>query len=601
MHLINTQTLELREFQGASIPRYAILSHTWEQDEEVSYQEWQRRETDESIRTKSGFKKITNACRRAQGDSLEWLWVDTSCIDKTSSAELTEAINSMYGWYRESVVCYAYLCDVPAFAGSDKRQSMKRLRKSRWWTRGWTLQELLAPRRLLLFSRGWEMISDREFFVDEISDITGVMRDCLRGSATTLSASAAQKMSWLSKRQTTRVEDMAYCMLGLFGVNMPLLYGEGRKAFVRLQEEIIKISGDHTLFCWTWTDTVPPGWVSMLAPWPDTFADAGYYVVQHPLVPPKPYSMTNLGLSAQLPVIYTLTYWFLVLNVSCLPPMENTCVCVPVGSLIMTNEGLCRHHFPNSPMQLYRHAAERCQHTIEERLHSLMVTSQTRSAINSRLLHRDDMSEGYGVLLFVDPEGMDLFNYNSPYMPFSFGIRYHSSIIETEPDPNSFRHLISTAQLVPVKHGPNEVYATVISIQGKPFEQNSCFFVFFAVVNAATIKESWHRETASLMELENIFNPDGDLAQTKPMDWRVATYRKIWLRHMISASLQGLHDESLTKSKDGSLSLAMGKRLQTNSAVKVRPACLSCRGHRFLPIPNEEPKRFQDNSDARSI
>lgn len=122
-------------------------------------------------------------------------------------------------------------------------------------------------------------------------------------------------MSWLSRRETTRVEDMAYCVLGLFDINMPLLYGEGHKAFIRLQEEIIRSHQDHSIFCWSYDpEFVPEDWTSMLAPRPRVFADAGRYTKQKPRLDVLPYSVTNLGLSIPLPVLYTPTGVMAVLD-----------------------------------------------------------------------------------------------------------------------------------------------------------------------------------------------------------------------------------------------------------------------------------------------
>jgi hypothetical protein len=171
------------------------------------------------------------------------------CIDKTSSAELSEAINSMFRWYEKAETCYAYLSDVPDGAGLVPAQVRARFAASRWFTRGWTLQELIAPRYVLFFSRHWKYFGTKESLCDQISAITGIDTDTLLGAGLE-HVSVARKMSWASCRNTTRIEDSAYCLLGLFDVNMPLLYGEGQKAFQRLQEEILRSSHDYSLFAW---------------------------------------------------------------------------------------------------------------------------------------------------------------------------------------------------------------------------------------------------------------------------------------------------------------------------------------------------------------
>jgi hypothetical protein len=180
------------------------------------------------------------------------IWTNTFCIDKTSSAELSEAINSMYKWYEGSCICYVYLADVAEdarrlfFNGTGAKNSFD---SSRWFKRGWTLQELIAPVVVEFYNVDWMFIGTKRSLQQHITKITGIAITVLRG-ASPRSCDIATRMSWASRRQTTRIEDQSYCLLGLFGVNMPLLYGEGQKAFQRLQEEILKIEEDYTLFTW---------------------------------------------------------------------------------------------------------------------------------------------------------------------------------------------------------------------------------------------------------------------------------------------------------------------------------------------------------------
>ena len=170
------------------------------------------------------------------------------CIDKTSSAELSEAINSMFSWYQNAAICYAYLSDVPKCADVLTVDSM--FSRSRWFTRGWTLQELIAPNNLTFFSMDWHPFGTKVELSSRVSSITGIERTFLSGKDLE-SASTAKRMSWAASRKTSRVEDIAYCLLGIFDINMPLIYGEGKKAFRRLQEEIMKSrSEDHSLFAW---------------------------------------------------------------------------------------------------------------------------------------------------------------------------------------------------------------------------------------------------------------------------------------------------------------------------------------------------------------
>ena len=178
--------------------------------------------------------------------------VDSCCIDKASTAELSEAINSMFRWYKKSKVCYAYLAEVPDDALDDP-EDQSSFANARWFTRGWTLQELVGPRALVFYSRNWQSLGTKQELNDLLSSITRIDWDFLAGDFSfgeILAPSIAQIMSWAAERKTTRIEDRAYCLLGFFDISMPLLYGEGRKAFFRLQEELLKCSNDPSLFAW---------------------------------------------------------------------------------------------------------------------------------------------------------------------------------------------------------------------------------------------------------------------------------------------------------------------------------------------------------------
>ncbi|RYN49701.1 hypothetical protein AA0114_g6338 [Alternaria tenuissima] len=259
MRLIDAARLELCSFMDDShIPPYAILSHTWGPDE-VTLQQF----TDLPLRDghhlkdSHGHWKIIKACQQALQDGIRYVWVDTCCIDKTSSAELSEAINSMFRWYEKADVCYAYLDDVNVFSEaeindstSNDRFSKDELAKSRWFTRGWTLQELIAPEEIVFYGKHWRRIDEKASMCAALERMTGISVNVLAGTDRVEDQSIAKRMSWMAGRTTTRTEDMAYSLMGIFDVNMPLLYGEGNKAFVRLQEEIMKDSADHSLFAW---------------------------------------------------------------------------------------------------------------------------------------------------------------------------------------------------------------------------------------------------------------------------------------------------------------------------------------------------------------
>ncbi|UKZ74702.1 hypothetical protein TrVFT333_002372 [Trichoderma virens FT-333] len=290
MRLLNTATLGLEEFFGDDNPPYAILSHRW-LNEEVSFQDIQNG----TAAKKAGYYKIKQCCEQAVKDGLKFAWVDTCCIDKTSSAELTESINSMYQWYEKSAVCYAYLSDVTITDPSSDAT----FGESVWFTRGWTLQELIAPKTVEFFNATWQKIGTKESLKDIIWEVTKIDQAMLEG-ADPDEFSIAKRMAWASNRTTTRSEDRAYSLLGLFKVNMPMLYGEGERAFIRLQEEIMKYSDDQSLFAWKSTHNNYRG---LLAKSPLDFIDCFNVVPSKSKWSRSPYTFTNRGLSIQMPMV----------------------------------------------------------------------------------------------------------------------------------------------------------------------------------------------------------------------------------------------------------------------------------------------------------
>lgn len=306
----------LVEFFGWYAPPYAILSHTWgPASEEVTFKDL----IEGTGKSKPGYRKLTYCRKQTARDNLQYFWVDTCCIDKTSSAELSEAINSMWRWYKNSEVCYAYLIDVPE--DTDLEGDDTPFTRSKWFTRGWTLQELLAPGEVVLFNTSWKALGTKRELAGKISTITGIDTHYLGSKSSNLkSASIAERMSWASARNTTREEDIAYCLLGIFDISMPLLYGEGSKAFQRLQEEIMKHSDDQSLFSWSpkssWsqyareTDML---WYrykeeisslsSLLARSPAAFGGCHNVVRSVDASFAKPYSITNRGIQIEFPVI----------------------------------------------------------------------------------------------------------------------------------------------------------------------------------------------------------------------------------------------------------------------------------------------------------
>jgi len=309
MRLIDVHTLEITSFSDNNVPEYAILSHTWGATE-VTYQEMslitrmrslsttfdsQATETtqeannssvgahptfmlaaiellvrgnwspgsslpdlsEEGLMKREGYGKIVYSARKAKELGYSWIWCDTCCIDKTSSSELQESINSMFRWYKDSAVCLVYLNDVQPINTDEvifdtqvtHSAASNAFTKCRWASRGWTLQELVAPTSVRFYYQDWSLMGDKREFVEELSSATGIPIFVLENGDVS-EISLAERMSWASERTTTRVEDIAYCLLGIFDIQMPLLYGEGEKAFVRLQEEILKTTDDYSLFAW---------------------------------------------------------------------------------------------------------------------------------------------------------------------------------------------------------------------------------------------------------------------------------------------------------------------------------------------------------------
>jgi hypothetical protein len=321
--------MKLEEYFGSQIPEYTILSHCvrslyilcpclnrvffGEKKADSTILKWGAEEVtfqhinDLEWRGMRGATKIKYASSFCRKELHRYIWIDTCCIDKSSSAELSEAINSMYGWYEDAIVCYAYLEDVEhalsAHAPDGPANKDKKIRESRWFSRGWTLQELIAPKRVRFFDRQWEYLGSREDLSPLLSSITTIPEDVLAEPKNRRDCSVARKMTWAAKRQTTRIEDVAYSLLGIFDVNMPLLYGEGRKAFIRLQEEILKETDDQSLLAWGLVGkdryTTATG---VFASDPEAFLGSED-VVPFPSKPERQApSMTNRGVRIQLPV-----------------------------------------------------------------------------------------------------------------------------------------------------------------------------------------------------------------------------------------------------------------------------------------------------------
>lgn len=297
MWLIDAEALTLvsvPSYVGTSRPKYTILSHRWD-DDEVTFKDFH----DTSVRQRrQGFAKIVQCCKQTLRDGYKYTWVDTCCIDKTSNTELTESINSMYQWYRNAEVCYAFLSDVLP------NESL-RLGNSVWFSRGWTLQELVAPRKLVFYDNSWRALGDRVACKAAIMQRTHIAFELLEGSRGVETFSVAERMSWAGGRETTTPEDSAYCLLGIFNVSMAMLYGEGaERAFRRLQDEIIKQSDDHSIFAWSMT--AEPDSYGLLARSSRPFVSTADVQSVSVRSGRHPYSVTNRGVSITL----IMTPWY---------------------------------------------------------------------------------------------------------------------------------------------------------------------------------------------------------------------------------------------------------------------------------------------------
>jgi hypothetical protein len=338
MWLLDTTTLKLHHFQ-ASPEEYAIFSHTWGEDE-VTFRDM-KKDLD-AAKHRLGWSKVSNCCRIAKENGFQYVWIDNCCIDKKSSAELSEAINSMWKWYKNSSICFAYLGDVPP-SGYDASDDHDQFSQSRWFTRGWTLQELLAPRVVMFLAQNWAYLGTKGVRKNHLADQLGCLR-VMPGSdqknmfpATSHAGklfdkfmerlenitgigqiaqidklyqknSIATRMSWASKRQTTRPEDRAYSLMGIFDVNMPIIYGEGLlKAFRRLLIEILQSTTDQSILAWK---EIGPG-TGILPSHPDQFQDCdfGHFMANRSSeTSPRTLAMSVTNIGINVVVLLQSTY-----------------------------------------------------------------------------------------------------------------------------------------------------------------------------------------------------------------------------------------------------------------------------------------------------
>jgi hypothetical protein len=238
LHFNEYGRLTWTEF-SKNIPPYGILSHTWD-DDEFTFEDL----VNKTGKTKAGYKKIQFCGNQAAHDQLHYFWSDTCCINKWNLRELSNAINSMFRWYRDAAKCYVYLSDVsvPTTTDAHLHQSTweASFRKSRWFTRGWTLQELIAPASVEFFSLEGQRLNDKKSLEQQIHQITGIPLEALQGHSLD-KFSISDRMAWMAGRETMQEEDMVYSLIGIFGMSMEFRYGEGKEnALNRLEKEMKK-------------------------------------------------------------------------------------------------------------------------------------------------------------------------------------------------------------------------------------------------------------------------------------------------------------------------------------------------------------------------
>ena len=252
MRLLNVFTLRFGSNLHGKIPSYAIASHRWTRDEST-FEELEK-DLNKRDTSTSGYKKIVGFAEfvKLHLPHVEWIWIDTCCINKKDGPELSEAIISMCRWYREAEVCLAYLADV------ERTDDLSELKQSDWFRRGWTLQELLAPRTVIFLTRSWNIIGHKgetgrcingvsvdsgPSLIATLVAASSVLKSMLDDFENSSDFTVDEKLAWMKDRETSREEDMAYSLLGIFDVSIPVLYGEGiKKARARLLAEARRLN-----------------------------------------------------------------------------------------------------------------------------------------------------------------------------------------------------------------------------------------------------------------------------------------------------------------------------------------------------------------------
>ncbi|KAH4152831.1 hypothetical protein HBH69_167280 [Parastagonospora nodorum] len=327
-------------------PPYMIFSHRWLQADggDVTFEEFQsssselkqafkkkgRKEREAKLNELGlrvvAFYKLLQAIEIASIAGAEYIWIDSCCINRANSSELTEALNSMYRYYEKATKCLVYLHDVEWSRTADGEKQPVRsydFSKPEWFTRGWTLQELIAPKQVSFYNKDWKYFGELAEHAKAIEEVTNVPEMVLKGDIKPNKCSVAQRMSWAANRNTTRDEDMSYSLFGLFDVNLVPMYGEGgTKAFIRLQEAIMSRTNDMSLFAWQSTDNEEE-YRGVLARSPKEFGRAGELIDKRILGSNPEFSMTNRGLKI-MPLLAKKRDGTLFLPLNCTKTGENS-------------------------------------------------------------------------------------------------------------------------------------------------------------------------------------------------------------------------------------------------------------------------------------
>jgi hypothetical protein len=241
LHFDALDRLILIDFRGKPIPLYAVLSHRWSDSETLIEDIRDRRYKEKQ----EGYRKLRFCAEQAAQDGLEYFWIDTCCIDRWDNNERSRAINSMFQWYKNAKRCYVFLSDVSLSATTETPQRSDweaSFCASAWFGRGWTLQELIAPACVEFYSREGQRISDNTSLSRLLHGITGIPLTALRNCPLD-QFSISERMKWAKKRTTTEEEDIVYCLLGLLGISMPIMYGEGQEIARRRLEAGMEANG----------------------------------------------------------------------------------------------------------------------------------------------------------------------------------------------------------------------------------------------------------------------------------------------------------------------------------------------------------------------